>query len=515
MAQQERPAFVLDLESVLLCTVAADPSDLGITDIDSVKDEKDRPDLLYSEELATHIKLRPGVRDFLEAVHERYVLHIFSVQDEQYVSAVRRMLDPQGVLFNDARTANGTDLRKREDNATTDQKHLDVLGLRAFDTIVMDDSLDAWQDEKSRCGDDLMILKPRPYRFTPFGDANDTYLPMVRKFLLEAQSMHKDQPSTIQSKSIGTMCRSIIRQSFRGLTFSTIGEWEPQKLQALHEKIIAFGGSLEEDPDVIVIRDGHKMTPLANQNARAPAVKELWLTACFNEFKLHNPLPFFVAGHPPLTDGAFQDEARIVQTLQAWRSERLARRSPRLAKREAGQAKREAGQAKPEACPSAGSSSKRKRGQPVEAKPKASPSAGSSLKRKRGQPVKAKPKASPSSGSSSKRPAKRKRGRPAKSAPTGNPTPPSTVAAESEPEDVEHEVLPDLYVVEHLVKPTAVKGVASYFVKWRDYDEFTIEPRSNLRRDVPEVVELFEERQQVHWRKYRGNDTFKWTKIRR
>ena len=44
-------------------------------------------------------KLRPGVREFLEAAHQRYELHIYTMGDRDYAAEMARRLDPQRRLF--------------------------------------------------------------------------------------------------------------------------------------------------------------------------------------------------------------------------------------------------------------------------------------------------------------------------------------------------------------------------------------------------------------------------------
>ena len=44
-------------------------------------------------------KLRPGVRAFLEAAHERYELHIYTMGDRDYAAEMAARLDPKRRLF--------------------------------------------------------------------------------------------------------------------------------------------------------------------------------------------------------------------------------------------------------------------------------------------------------------------------------------------------------------------------------------------------------------------------------
>ncbi|CAE8625745.1 unnamed protein product [Polarella glacialis] len=71
---------------------------------------------------------------------------------------------------------------------------------------------------------------------------------------------------------------------------------------------------------------------------------------------------------------------------------------------------------------------------------------------------------------------------------------------------------PEMFAVERLLRPTASGSIASYWVRWRDFnrEDDTPEPRSSLLQDVPEVVQAFEERHRVQWRQRGGKETFTW-----
>lgn len=43
--------------------------------------------------------MRPGVRAFLDAAHERYEMHVYTMGDRAYARAMAAALDPDGRLF--------------------------------------------------------------------------------------------------------------------------------------------------------------------------------------------------------------------------------------------------------------------------------------------------------------------------------------------------------------------------------------------------------------------------------
>jgi len=64
------------------------------------------------------------------------------------------------------------------------------------------------------------------------------------------------------------------------------------------------------------------------------------------------------------------------------------------------------------------------------------------------------------------------------------------------------------WAVLKLLAPCTFQGEACYRVKWKGYSRSTIEPRSNLLRDIEELVLAFDLQNQVVWEGHR----FKWKK---
>lgn len=59
--------------------------------------------------------------------------------------------------------------------------------------------------------------------------------------------------------------------------------------------------------------------------------------------------------------------------------------------------------------------------------------------------------------------------------------------------------LPEMYEISKLERPSISKGVHGYIVHWKGYKEKTFEPREQLVKDVPKIVEAFEKAHNVKW----------------
>ena len=88
------------------------------------------------------------------------------------------------------------------------------------------------------------------------------------------------------------------KRTFHGLQIPMLGKWSNGKLRTLCANITAFGGSLEGEPHLIVVQYGHvltdELTSRTSEKARVPLVKEAWLSDCFQDIHLHNPLRYLI-----------------------------------------------------------------------------------------------------------------------------------------------------------------------------------------------------------------------------
>ena len=86
-----------------------------------------------------YIKLRPGVRDFLARMHAHFELHVYTMGNREYASAIAQLLDPAGELF-------GERIVSRDDNVMMgERKSLRRIFPHDDRTVlVVDDRGDVW-----------------------------------------------------------------------------------------------------------------------------------------------------------------------------------------------------------------------------------------------------------------------------------------------------------------------------------------------------------------------------------
>ena len=112
-----------------------------------------------------YIKLRPGLRDFLENVSKIYELHIYTMGTRAYAKNIADIIDPEHRIFGDR-------ILSRDESGSSTAKNLQRLF--PVDTkmvVIIDDRGDVWKWSPN-------LIKVTPYDFfVGIGDINSSFLP--------------------------------------------------------------------------------------------------------------------------------------------------------------------------------------------------------------------------------------------------------------------------------------------------------------------------------------------------
>lgn len=118
-----------------------------------------------------YLKLRPGLKEFLERICQIYELHIYTMGTRAYALAVKKIVDPDGSIF-------GERVLSRDENGNMTSKSL--ARLFPVDTkmvVIIDDRGDVWDWSNN-------LLRVKPYDFfVGIGDINSTFLPKKQQEL--------------------------------------------------------------------------------------------------------------------------------------------------------------------------------------------------------------------------------------------------------------------------------------------------------------------------------------------
>ena len=112
-----------------------------------------------------YIKLRPGLKDFLESISKIYELHIYTMGTRAYAKNIADIIDPERKIFGDR-------ILSRDESGSSTAKNLQRLF--PVDTkmvVIIDDRGDLWKWSPN-------LIKVTPYDFfVGIGDINSSFLP--------------------------------------------------------------------------------------------------------------------------------------------------------------------------------------------------------------------------------------------------------------------------------------------------------------------------------------------------
>lgn len=112
-----------------------------------------------------YVKLRPGLKEFLERVAQLYELHIYTMATRNYALAIANIIDPTREYFGDR-------ILSRDESGSLTHKNLKRLfPVDQSMVVIIDDRGDVWQWESN-------LIKVVPYDFfVGIGDINSSFLP--------------------------------------------------------------------------------------------------------------------------------------------------------------------------------------------------------------------------------------------------------------------------------------------------------------------------------------------------
>lgn len=148
----------------------ADPYCVNYEAVKDVKGFKLDEDIVGGRGTWYYVKMRPGLKEFLEAISKLYELHIYTMGTRAYALMVKDIVDPDGTIF-------GERVLSRDESGSMTQKSLQRLF--PVDTkmvVIIDDRGDVWKWSDN-------LVKVRPYDFFPrIGDINSSFLPKRQEF---------------------------------------------------------------------------------------------------------------------------------------------------------------------------------------------------------------------------------------------------------------------------------------------------------------------------------------------
>ncbi|CAH00236.1 protein serine/threonine phosphatase [Kluyveromyces lactis] len=126
-----------------------------------------------------YVKLRPGLKEFFEAVSPHFEMHIYTMATRSYAHEIAKIIDPTGELFGDR-------ILSRDENGSLTTKSLERLfPMDQSMVVVIDDRGDVWNWFEN-------LIKVVPYSFfVGIGDINSNFLPRQQNSVLHLGRHHR------------------------------------------------------------------------------------------------------------------------------------------------------------------------------------------------------------------------------------------------------------------------------------------------------------------------------------
>lgn len=119
-----------------------------------------------------YIKMRPGLRSFLEHISQLYELHVYTMGTRAYAMNIAKIVDPDQKLF-------GNRIISRDENGSMTAKSLQrIFPVSQQMVVIIDDRADVWPRNRPN------LIKVVPYDFFKgVGDINSSFLPKTEDAL--------------------------------------------------------------------------------------------------------------------------------------------------------------------------------------------------------------------------------------------------------------------------------------------------------------------------------------------
>lgn len=190
LLEQKKLSLVVDLDQTIIhaCidpTVGewqkdpTNPNYAAVADVQSFQLNDDGP-RGGATGCSYYIKMRPGLRAFLEHISQLYELHVYTMGTRAYAMNIAKIVDPDQKLF-------GNRIISRDENGSMTAKSLQrIFPVSQQMVVIIDDRADVWPRNRPN------LIKVVPYDFFKgVGDINSSFLPKPEDALRNA-----DKPDT-------------------------------------------------------------------------------------------------------------------------------------------------------------------------------------------------------------------------------------------------------------------------------------------------------------------------------
>ncbi|KAF2273914.1 uncharacterized protein EI97DRAFT_435560 [Westerdykella ornata] len=209
-----------------------------------------------------YVKMRPGLKEFLERMSSLYEMHIYTMATRAYAQAVAKIIDPDGRYFGDR-------ILSRDENYTDKLKSLHRLFPTNTDMVVIiDDRADIWHYS------DNLIRVPVFNFFPGAGDINASFLPKQQELITTTakgariEAAPKEEEGAGQESAAPAPTFSVAgKPAEPGPTEATNGE-----LTELEQQLLSMGS--EGHPEVLEEQVKEQEKVIQSQQTERPLLQK-------------------------------------------------------------------------------------------------------------------------------------------------------------------------------------------------------------------------------------------------
>lgn len=222
-----------------------------------------------------YIKLRPGLREFLENISKFYELHIYTMGTRAYAQNIAKIVDPNRKIFGDR-------ILSRDESGSLTVKTLHrIFPVDTKMVVIIDDRGDVWSWSNN-------LVKVTPYDFfVGIGDINSSFLPKRQDIPpaepvkpLPPTSAPEEEPkqepdAPTEDKTNGPMATPVTAVTEEKLTPSPLKIQLPPKpngeTTSLEEQLVAMSGG--DNPELLKVQTNEQNEKIATQMEDKPLLR--------------------------------------------------------------------------------------------------------------------------------------------------------------------------------------------------------------------------------------------------
>jgi len=205
-----------------------------------------------------YIKLRPGLKDFLEQISQMYELHIYTMGTRQYAEQIANIVDPDRKYFGDR-------ILSRDESGSMTNKNLERLF--PIDTkmvVIIDDRGDVWKWNAN-----LVRVIPFDF-FVGTGDINSSFLPKKQEIKATSKAERPEDGRLESATPNGQDASQSDEKIQEGADNEASTATDGNDASAL-EQLVAMGGG--DDPIVREIQSKGQEETIAAQLEEKPLLQ--------------------------------------------------------------------------------------------------------------------------------------------------------------------------------------------------------------------------------------------------